>query len=202
MSQYKHNSFNTPYLKSYVCTKGFLADGLGAIVPRHICSWPRSQHRAFQSHLCSLYHMMNHTRKLQAKWANWKYNTTCANTRFLQRLPVQSASALHLQCSCSALFHSLLSYCTPDEVAHTNKRTGMWVSRGGQVVDISFLGCNAVCTGRHTPTFRRSLLPPFPGPNMGAGCSSERLVCVYKYTRRYNSKNLYRKTNCFSAVTN
>jgi hypothetical protein len=48
--------------------------------------------------------------------------------------------------------------------------------------DVAVLGCDAVCTRRWIPTFRRSILSPSSGLKMETVCFSEMLVFTYETT--------------------
>jgi hypothetical protein len=140
-----------PHLGGYFCTKGFFADWFGAVVPSHVCSWSCSQDRTLQSHLRSLYHVMNHTRQVQAQWTNCKYNTKhfsyqIAPSTVMQNTDFKWDSWMACKCILPLLSGSISPRCscrliislatTPQHAGHTSRevlRTGFARSDSGIV---------------------------------------------------------------------
>jgi hypothetical protein len=62
----------------------------------------------------------------------------------------------------------------------------IWGSHGGEDDDFILLDYDAVKTRRLLPTFRRNILCPSLGLNMGIVCFYETLEATYESARRHN----------------
>jgi hypothetical protein len=81
-------SYTKPHHSDYFRAEGVFSDGLGTVVPRHICSRPRSQNCTLQSHCRALHYVVHDSRQIQAQWTNCKQSTTRASNDVTQATAV------------------------------------------------------------------------------------------------------------------